>query len=386
MVSCAGVIPVTVVPVLYPAIVVDLPSFTLRWLGLSTTLCFLLLSFGAPLVGRFVDRIGPRGGMTVAALGTLATLGMIATTTSLAVLVTVIAVSGVFHSFAATSSNLVMGAVLDGRRPATLFGVRQTAVPLMSMLAGSVVAVASGWLGWRAILLLFAVVPVALLLFRPERAARVERVHPRDLAPLPRRELIVFAMISLFSGMAVSVLATFGVATLTEAGWSPANSGGIFAVASALGLATRIVAGIVVDRRRWSVFTFAGSLLVGGAIGAGLISSGASTWIAVGVLLAYGAGWGFPGLLQYGIAVSFRARIASATGLVQLGSGLGVSLGPLLFSSLEGVVGMGPAWAVVGVSSGLAATIALWRAYRGDAEGDPQGHVNRTRRHDGSVS
>lgn len=366
LVSSAGVIPVTIVPVLYPAIVVDIPAFTLRWLGLSTTLCFLVLSFGAPVVGRLVDRIGPRGGMTIAAIGTLATLAAIASAASLLVVVVAVAVSGVFHSFAATSSNLVMGAVLDGRRPATLFGVRQTAVPLMSMLAGAVVAVATGRMDWRAIIGLFCLVPVALLLTRPRRSRSTPGAPVEGRMPLPRRELVVFASVSLFSGMAVSVLATFGVATLTAAGWSPADAGGIFSVASALGLATRIVAGMTVDRRGWSVFAFAGSLLAGGALGATLIASGAGPWVVAGVLLAYGAGWGFPGLIQYGIAVSFRARIASATGLVQLGSGLGVSLGPLLFSTIEAAGGMRMAWSIVAATSALAATIALWRAYRGE--------------------
>jgi cyanate permease len=84
---------------------------------------------------------------------------------------------------------------------------------------------------------------------------------------------------------------------------------------------------------------------------------------ALAVPLAFGAGWGWPGLFNLAVVSHNSAAPGAATGVTQTGTHLGAMLGPVLFGWIVKAVSWEAAWAMVVVWLLLAAvTTHLARA------------------------
>jgi hypothetical protein len=96
-----------------------------------------------------------------------------------------------------------------------------------------------------------------------------------------------------------------------------------------------------------------------GSVGAGILGGAAApaaAWDAVvvaGVVLSLVAAWTWPALLLIAVVRS-SAGPGAASGLLQLGSGLGSAVGPLVFGVLSEAGGRGWAWTVMAVLTVLA--------------------------------
>jgi len=362
LITASGVIPVAVFPVLYPWISQKLPGLTESVLGISTACFFGVSTLMAPLSGRFVDFLGGRRTSRVVAAGSITVLVGLLLAPSPQVMVAVFAIAGLVQSLAITGSNLVMTHVLFGSWPAASFGVRQTAVPLLSMFAGIGASMLPPTIDWRVPFGMFGMLPIALLFLAPTSSAPVKTRAIRlsfhsQAAP---HVFTLLGAIGFFGGIAVSAFMTYAVISLTAIEWSAGSAGGIVAVGSAAGITMRIASGAYVDHTRSRVFMITAALLVTGSVGGLCIASGDTALAAVGVLLAYGGGWAFPGLLQYAITAAFPNRVGRTTGIVQIGTGIGITVGPLLFTILRSHVNLGAAWIGIAISSLLAAAVAAW--------------------------
>jgi predicted MFS family arabinose efflux permease len=100
-----------------------------------------------------------------------------------------------------------------------------------------------------------------------------------------------------------------------------------------------------------------------GILGYLALASGLSALLIPGILLAYGAGWGFNGLFNLAVVRAYPHAPAQATGVTQVGAYLGGMLGPLGFGLLVDHAGYGAAWSMCAVAAALGA-VTLFAARR----------------------
>ena len=85
--------------------------------------------------------------------------------------------------------------------------------------------------------------------------------------------------------------------------------------------------------------------------------------LVIGTVLAFGAGWGWPGLFNFTIVRSNAGAPAAATGITQTGASGGAALGPLLFGIVLQATGYTTAWIFCGAIALLSATAILLGRY-----------------------
>jgi MFS family permease len=95
-----------------------------------------------------------------------------------------------------------------------------------------------------------------------------------------------------------------------------------------------------------------------GVVGFALLATGDSGLILPGALLAFGAGWGWPGLFNFAVVKTNPRAPAAATGITQTGASGGAALGPLVFGLVVEATSYDAAWLVSGAIA-LAALIAI---------------------------
>jgi cyanate permease len=192
--------------------------------------------------------------------------------------------------------------------------------------------------------------------------AKAAKGQPGITGPL-RRYFSLMA-VSGFLGVAqANVVGGFTVATASERGFGPAEAGYIVGAASVAGIVVRIAVGIAADRGIGGTMSTVALMLFLGALGLGGIAFGSGPVFIAGCVLAFGAGWGWNGLVHYTIAQRAGAFTASATGLVQGGAYAGGAVGPLLFGALVSHSGLGVGW-VAAATCAVAAAIVAYAASR----------------------
>jgi MFS family permease len=345
-------------------------------LGLVISAFWAVTAVVAPLAGRRVDRHGWRMGVRWGSLVTAACLaGLVLLVDSWVGLLVVVAVSGIGYAFASPTSNILVMALVPPARQASVLGLKQTAPPVLMAAAGAVLPAVAHLHGWRVATALALVLPATALLLvrrgrRDESSARTSSATPvprtqqertrvrRALAPM-----VVAAGLGTFS---VATLTGFAVLTLVVGGLAPVTAAAVVSVGSMLAVVARVAAGRLLDRRPPSDVTpllvvmgaAAASLLLvaAGASGMERASGPVGVWqasIVAGVVIALVAAWTWPALLLIAVVRS-SAGPGAASGLLQLGSGLGSAAGPLVFGVLSEVGGRGWAWTVMAVLTVLA--------------------------------
>jgi dipeptide/tripeptide permease len=81
--------------------------------------------------------------------------------------------------------------------------------------------------------------------------------------------------------------------------------------------------------------------------------------LVVGVVLAFGLGWAWPGLLQFAVVRLNPSAPAAATSIVQVGVYAGGFAGPIVFGSLATHAGFPAAWTVNAVVMLVSAALML---------------------------
>ena len=120
---------------------------------------------------------------------------------------------------------------------------------------------------------------------------------------------------------------------------------------TALSGLVRVVVGWFADRRGSSHLPRVAGMLVLGAFGAAVVAlapTGAP--FVFGILLMYGAGWGWNGLFILSVVRQYPLIPAVATGVTQVGIRAGGVLGPLGFGIVTERASDVPAWLSVAAS------------------------------------
>lgn len=359
-VSMTGVLPPMLTGTLGERVKTDL-ALSDTGFGLVLACFFLTAGLGSTFGGRLADRIGWRRSSRLAALGGIVVLVTLAAgARSTWALASVLAAGGFVGAVAMPAGSLAIARELPIARQGLLFGLKQTAIPLSGLLAGVSVPAIALTIGWRWAYAVGAVVALSALVLVPtspeETAATSPSTNVPASQPLPR----AYRLLSLggaSAAVAISAMVAFLLVSAVDAGLSEGAAGILIAAASATGLTVRVTSGWLADRTGSRGFRPVAAMQAVGALGFLLLAVHLPATVVLGALIAYGVGWGWPGLFHFGAVLHSRHAPGAAVGMVQVGLATGSAFGPLLFGAVADTAGYSVAWLGAAALLALAATL-----------------------------
>lgn len=341
-----GTLPVFLLGALAVLVRADL-DFSETQLGAAATVFFGTSTLCSLPAGRVAERFGAFRATTAAAvLGTAALLGIALVARSYSMLLAFLTIAGAGNAFAQIGSNLSLARGVPLPRQGLAFGVKQTAIPVATLLGGLAVPLVGLTVGWRwafaggaAVALVFAAI-VPRDQPPPPRAANT-RVRAGDAATGP---LSVIALGAALGAAATNAFGAFLVESAVASGISPGAGGLLLAAGSSLGILMRLSVGWAADRRDGRHLRVVVAQMAGGAVGLGLLATSGTVPLILGTLLGFGAGWSWPGLLNFAIVRVNRGAPAAATSITQTGVFAGGALGPVAFGATVEATSYDVAW------------------------------------------
>jgi MFS family permease len=336
-------------------------------LGAAISLYYLGAGVGSVPSGRLAEAIGGVRVMRLAALSSALVLALMATVSSWASLLTLLLIAGMVSSATQPAANLFLARRIPSARQGVAFGIKQAAVPGAALAGGLAVPGLALTVGWRWAFAIGAglAVVAAALVPRPRTSLAERRARP---AARPRpgslRPLVVLATGFGLGVFAATGLSAFIVISAVDAGASKGGAGLLAALGGAVAVVTRILSGAAADRRGRAHLPVVAAMLVTGAAGYAVLAVGAAGRIpalfVAGVVIAYGAGWGWNGLFNFAVVRTHPEAPARATAVIQVGGRLAGAIGPLSFGLVASHGSYGAAWAMNAAAVVAAAALILY--------------------------
>jgi MFS family permease len=356
--TVVSVIPVFLVGGLAVQISRDL-HLTPATLGLAVAVYFGITALGSVPVGGLVERYGAaRTGRTAVLIAAASMFGIAVGAQSLLLLLLLLAAAATANSLGQLASNASLARSVPARRQGLTFGLKQSAIPLSTMLAGVAVPTVALTLGWRWAFAIMGALAVAVLPLvppdEPDRRGPEERRRERAGAGL-----ILLGVAAALAAGAANALAAFLVDSSVARGLPEARAGLTLTLGSALCVVCRVLFGWLADRRDGGHLALVASLLALGSVGTALLGLDSTVALVVGVLVAFGLGWCWPGLLAFAVVRLRPDAPAAATSITQTGVYAGAAIGPLGFGLLASHASYPVAWLGAAVADALAALFVL---------------------------
>ncbi len=327
-------------------------------LGLAVAMFFAFSSLTSAVMGRLVERIGAHRGMRLAATGSAASLlGIALFAGSWAGLAACLVLGGLANAISHPATNLSLAREVPAGRQGLSFGVKQAAIPAATLLAGLAVPGIAVTLGWRWAFVGGAVLALAVAVLVPAGPSgsvvrRPKEVREKDAPIAP---LVLLALGIGLGSTATTPLGAFIVESSVAAGLRVETAGLLLALGSAVNIVVRVAFGHLADGMSGGRLRLVAGMLGIGVVGFALLATGESGLMVPGALLAFGAGWGWPGLFNFAVVKTNPRAPAAATGITQTGASGGAALGPLVFGLVVEATSYDVAWLV----SGAIALVAL---------------------------
>ncbi len=319
--------------------------------GLILAAFFAASALVSSRVGAVIDRVGPRQGLVVALGGiVILQLSIAVGGRHPAMLAVLAALSGICNATAQLSANVFIARDLPLRRQGVGFAVKQSAMPGAALVAGLMLPSIALTIGWRWVFVLGAALAAAAMALVRARLAVDEprtRAAATDAAaedPPPRGALGALAVAAAFSTAAAITLGGFFVESAIDAGISVSVAGVAFAAGSLVSIVVRLGVGVIADRRPGNQLGVVAAMIALGALTSVLFTWRSPTVQLIGVPLAFGAGWAWPGLFNLSVVRASPGFPGRATGITQTGTYVGGAVGPVLFGAIAESVGFSAAW------------------------------------------
>ena len=346
-------------------------GFDLTAIGGLVAFGWVAASLASTPMGRLAERSGGGRALRAAALMNAVAMLLIATIgRSWLVLVVLVTFGGLGNAMAQPAANILTARTIPLDRQGIAFGIKQSAIPLATLLGGLAVPVITLSVGWRWSYVAGAVFAgVAALLVVPERdrsrshepagsdgvglveamedaAARpgdgdrvvsdilleepVAAWEPGRVARSRRPPLIVLAMGVGLGAAAAGALSQFLVSGGVAAGLGEGTAGLLLSLGSAVGIASRLLVGVRADRRPGDQLATVIAMMVLGSVAYAALGIGVPVAYVLATPVAFGLGWAWPGLFNLSVVREYPEAPGAATGITQTGTYLGAGLGPLL--------------------------------------------------------
>lgn len=350
-------------------------------LGLVVGLYYVGAALSSVSLGHLVEEVGALRTMRVACVVSAAVLALIAGAVhSVVALAVLLVVAGVSSAAMQPAANTYLTRRMREDRQGVAFGVKQSAVPLTTALAGLAVPTLALTVGWRWAFALAAAVSamVAVVLPRPTQSLAARRAASTPRAPRPgARELWVMAAGFGLGLAAAGSLTAFLASSVVAAGAGRGSAGLLVGAGGAAAIVGRVTVGWYADRRGGDHLPVVAAMLAVGAVGylaLAVASAERATWVFLPVVVVvFGIGWGWNGLFNFAVVRYHPERPGWATGVTQTGGRMGGVVGPLLFGQIAGHASYAVAWSVAAGACVMGSAIMLagrWMALR---RGDPAG-------------
>ncbi|WP_433389276.1 MFS transporter [Micromonospora sp. KLBMP9576] len=358
-VTIACVLPVFLLGGLAVQIGDDL-GFSPAGLGLAVAVYFGVSALASLPSGALTERYGSapvaRAGILLSAACLLAVAAL---ARSYPVLLGLLALAGTANALGQLASNAALARHVPARRQGLSFGVKQAAIPVATLLAGAAVPTVALTAGWRWAFVAAAGAALATLPAAPGREPRPARTPAPARAGRATAALAVVGAGATFAAAAANALGTFVVDSAAGRGLSPGLAGLTLTLGSAVCIAARVGAGWLADRRATGHVALVAGMLVVGAAGLGLLAVAGPVPLVAGVLLGFGLGWAWPGLMTFAVVRLHPRAPAAATSITQTGVYAGGCLGPLGLGAVAAHAGYPAMWIVAACSMLLAAALML---------------------------
>ena len=308
-------------------------DFSQGQFGLAVSAYFTVSALASVPAGRAAEGLGAWWTTVLAAgLSALALLGVAFAVTSYAGLLVALALAGCGSALAQIGSNDAVARGVPTGRQGLAFGVKRAAVLGASLIAGLTLPLVALPLGWRPTFALAAGMAVVYVLMAPGPRRRPSGTARRTggRADIPVPALVVIGMAAALGSGSANAMGAFLVEYAVDEGRGAASAGLLLAGGSGLGVVVRLVMGWLADVRARGHLAIVAAMLAGGAAGMLLIATGGPA-LTIGVTLAFGLGWSWPGLLTFTVVRLNPTAPAVATSIIQTGAFTGGALGPLMF-------------------------------------------------------
>ncbi len=358
-VATAGVLPAFLTGGLAVQIRAEM-GFGSAALGLAVALFFVSASTASVVMGRLVERIGSHRGMRLAVFGSAASLLCVALFAgSWTGLVVCLVFGGLANAVAHPATHLSLAREVPKGRQGLSFGIKQAAIPSATLLAGLAVPGIALTFGWRWAFAGGALLALIVALLVPkERLGGVKKVAEARSSDAPIGPLVLLAFGIGLGSAAATPLGAFVVESSVATGLGVGAAGLLLALGSAASIVVRVLFGRLADGMGGGRLLLVGGMLGAGVAGFVMLATGSPALVVPGVLLAFAAGWGWPGLFNFAVVRTNPGAPAAATGVTQTGASGGAAVGPVLFGLVVEAAGYGTAWLLCGALA-LAALVAI---------------------------
>jgi len=327
---------------------------------------FGFAAVSSALAGRVTERLGGTDSLRLGLALAVVALSMMVFARQLWQVGLALALAGIGHAFLQVGANLLLASQVPPSRQGLAFGIKQSAIPMATFLAGAAVPLVATQYGWRWVYGGAAILAVTALASQrrrdPGERARSTAPRPVTGAEFTPGELRVLALVGALGAGPANALPSFLVEYAVSTGMGLAISGTLLSVISGAGLVMRISAGRWADVRGPAADLRGVCVLL--LIGAAgflafplAVSFPATLWLAA--VLAFAGGWGWPGLLVFIVARENASAPAASTGVIQTGVFVGAVAGPLTIGITIASLGYPLAWRGAAVSQFLAGVILL---------------------------
>ncbi|MGC4895600.1 MFS transporter [Micromonospora sp. DT31] len=335
-------------------------GFSPAGLGLLVSVYFGVSALTSVPSGALVERYGPapvaRVAILLSAGSMLAVAGLVR---SYPVLMTLLALSAAANALGQLASNAALAEHVPARRQGLSFGVKQAAVPVATLLSGVAVPTVALTAGWRWAFVVAAGVALAALPAVP-RSGRDRRTRTASGGRYGGTgPLVVIGVAATLAAAAANALGTFLVDSAAGRGLSPGLAGLTLTLGSAVCVLARVGVGWLADRRTSGHVGLIAAMLLTGSVGLVLLAVPGPAPLVAGVVLGFGLGWAWPGLMNFAVVRLHPQAPAAATSITQTGVYAGGCLGPLGLGALAGAAGYPAMWLTAAAAMLLAALLML---------------------------
>jgi predicted MFS family arabinose efflux permease len=333
--------------------------FSPAGLGLAVSAYFGASALASVPAGVLVERYGSRTvsrygiGLAAASL-----LGIGVGARSLWSLIAIMVIGAGANAAGQLASNTSLARHVPPRRQGLSFGVKQAAIPVSTLLAGAAVPAVALTLGWRWAFVLAAVPACFAMALVPaeHEDERRSRARTGDRAT---GALVVIGLAATLAAGAANALGTFLVDSAVARGIAPGPAGLALTLGGAVCVVARITGGWQADLRPHRQVGTIAALLVCGAAGLLLLAVPGTLALVAGVVLGFGLGWSWPGLLNFAVVRLHPQAPAAATSITQTGVYAGGCVGPLGLGALAAAAGYPTMWIVAATAMVAAGVLML---------------------------
>jgi predicted MFS family arabinose efflux permease len=194
-------------------------------------------------------------------------------------------------------------------------------------------------------------------------------VVPVEPAHLPQRAgagggratgpLVVLGVAATLAAGAANALGTFLVDAAVTRGMAPGAAGLALTLGGAVCVLTRVLGGWQADLRPGRQVGVIAVLLGLGAGGLALLAVPGTAALIAGVVLGFGLGWSWPGLMNFAVVRLHPQAPAAATSITQTGVYAGGCLGPLSLGAVAASAGYPAMWTVASLAMLCAAALMV---------------------------